>query len=287
MATVTLTWEIEGIHDGIGVYRSNALATGFELIATLAPNSVTFTDDFLLSQLTAKYGTEPTTLFYKLSAFRGLDVKEGDVVPVPLVDTMPDFLTGKDYLDPVPEVKGTSLATYYTLGSHTIGGNKYHVLAGIHDDDGFFLTDPSTDLPFAAVNQYMRNLPLGAATLQQSIAVTTEAHQQHVLGAGADVNFHALRSLMARTDTVLEVLPSKTIMTQLAPQILALSNAISVPVLYWTSTMESTAVNEFGQMSELSVNRHNADGTADKVSVTTQTSAKAKTLTLMLIDDIN
>ena len=142
MATVTLTWQIEGIHDGIGVYRSNNLNTGYELIATLAPNTTYFEDDFLLSQLTQKYGTEPTTLFYRLDAFRGLDIKESDPVPVPLEDTMPEFLDGKDYLDPVPEVADDPAVTYYNLGSKTIDGNKYHVLAGVKTTTGPYITDP-------------------------------------------------------------------------------------------------------------------------------------------------
>lgn len=286
MATVTLTWQIEGIHDGIGVYRSNQLATGYELIATLAPNTLTFEDEFLLSQLTTKYGTEPATLFYRLDAFRGLDVKQSDPVPVPLEDTMPEFLDGKAYLDPVPEVADDVAVTYYNLGSKTINSKKYHVLAGVRTTPKPFITDPQNAYAaFTEVNQFLRNLPFGAATLNEAIGFTTIAKQQHVLGNAGDIRVDALDPFVNRVDPILEVLPSKALMTQLASDITALANSLSITGFFWTSTLSSAATNEFGQVVDINVERQPIVGGNDAVSVLGST--QAMTLTLMLIDDIS
>lgn len=286
MATVTLTWQIEGIHDGIAVFRSNQLNTGYEQIATLAPNTTTFADEFLLSQLTTKYGTEPTTLFYRLDAFRGLDVKQSDPVPVPLEDTMPEFLDGKAYLDPVPEVADDPAVTYYNIGTKTINGNSYHVLAGVRTTLKPFITDPQNGYAaFTAVNQFLRNLPFDAATLNEAIEITTIAKQQHVLGNAADIRVDALVPFVNRTAPILEVLPSKALMTQLASDITALANSLSITGFFWTSTLSSADTNEFGQVIDINVERQPVVGGNDAVSILGST--QAMTLTLMLIDDIS
>ena len=286
MATVTLTWQIEGIHDGIAVFRSNQLATGYEQIAVLAPNTTTFADEFLLSQLTTKYGTEPTTLFYRLDAFRGLDVKQSDPVPVPLEDTMPEFLDGKAYLDPVPEVADDPAVTYYNIGTKTINTKKYHVLAGVRTTLKPFITDPQNGYAaFTAVNQFLRNLPFGAATLNEAIEVTTIAKQQHVLGSAGDIRVDALVPFVNRTAPILEVLPSKALMTQLASDITALANSLSITGFFWTSTLSSAGTNEFGQVIDINVERQPVVGGNDAVSILGST--QAMTLTLMLIDDIS
>ena len=285
MATVTLTWQIEGIHDGIGVYRSNELNTGYEQIATLAPNTTAFEDDFLLSQLTQKYGSEPETLFYRLDAFRGLDVKESDPVPVPLEDTMPEFLDGKDYLDPVPEVADDPDVTYYNLGSKTIDGNKYHVLAGVRTATGPYITDPQNGYAlFGEVTQFMRNMTFGASTLTQAIAFTTLAKQQEVVGDAADIRVDALLPYISRSTPVMEVLPTKAHMTQLASEITDLSNALSLTGFFWTSTIKSSETNEFGQVTDIEVERHPVAGGDNAVSILESFSATS--LTLMLIEDI-
>lgn len=286
MATVTLTWQIEGIHDGIAVFRSNQLNTGYEQIAVLAPNSTTFADEFLLSQLTDKYGLEPVTLFYRLDAFRGLDVKQSDPVPVPLEDTMPEFLDGKAYLDPVPEVADDPAVTYYNIGTKTINGNSYHVLAGVRTALKPFITDPQNGYAaFTAVNQFLRNLPFGAATLNEAIEVTTIAKQQHVLGGAGDIRVDALVPFVNRTAPILEVLPSKALMTQLAADITALANSLSITGFFWTSTLSSADTNEFGQVIDINVERQPVVGGNDAVSILGST--QAMTLTLMLIDDIS
>lgn len=284
MATVTLSWEVEGTHDGIGVYRSAKLTEGFELIATLAPNTKTFSDDFLLSQLTSKYGVKPSTLFYKLTTFRGGIVKEGDVLPVPLADTMPVFLSGVGYLDEVPEVKGTTLATYYSIGSHILGGRKYHILAGVHNDESHFIHEPVFDVPFTSLNEYLRALPIGASSLNNAVGFTSMARSQHVLGIDADAKYNVLRSMLDRSDVVFEILPTRDIFTQLSQDITALTNHLNITGSFWTATLEAAARNEYGQVSEIDVWRHAATGGGDKVSLAS--GAKAKTITLMLIDDI-
>ena len=282
MATVTLTWEIEGIHDGIGVYRSNNLNTGYELIATLAPNTLIFEDEFLLSQLTAKHGTEPETLFYRLDAFRGLDVKQSDPIPVPLEDTMPDFLDGIDLYDKV-DAMGITGADYYSLGSHTIGTSKYHVLAGVRNSESFFITDPATDIPFTEVNQYLRGLPTGAATLQDSIAFTTLFKQQHVVG-NPDMKTPVYVPFLNRNTPVLEVLPSITLMNQLNTQVLGLANKLSVTGYLWSSTLNASNTNEFGQVTDINVTRYVIGGSTDAKSILGND--KAKVMTFLLIDDI-
>lgn len=285
MATVTLTWQIEGIHDGIGVYRSNNLNTGYELIATLAPNTTSFEDEFLLSQLTQKYGTEPATLFYRLDAFRGLDIKESDPVPVPLEDTMPEFLDGKDYLDPVPEVADDPAVAYYNLGSKTIDGNKYHVLAGVKSATGPYITDPQNGYAlFEEVTQFLRNMDYGASTLTQAVAFTTLAKQQEVIGDAADIRVNALLPFISRSTPVMEVLPTKAHMTQLASEITDLSNALGLTGFFWTSTMNPSETNEFGQVTNIAIDRHPVVGGNNTISILDSSSAMS--LTLMLIDDI-
>ena len=286
MATVTLTWQIEGIHDGIGVYRSNQLNTGYEQIATLAPNTTTFQDEFLLSQLTDKYGTEPETLFYRLDAFRGLDVKQSEPVPVPLEDTMPEFLDGVEYLDPVPELSfNDEPVTYYSLGAQSIDGTMYHVLAGVRPATSRFITNPANDYGvFPEINQFLRGLPLGAEALQDAIEFTTLAKQQLVITGSEDMRVDALLPFITREQPVFEVLPTKALMTQLQSQITELSNSLTLSGFFWTSTMTTATTNEFGQITDINVARHPVTGGDDEVSILSDTSAM--TLTLLLIEEI-
>lgn len=286
MATVTLTWQIEGIHDGIGVYRSNELNTGYEQIATLAPNTTLFEDEFLLSQLTEKYGIEPETLFYRLDAFRGLDVKQSDPVPVPLEDTMPEFLDGVGYLEEVPELQfNDEPVKYYNIGAKQIDGRNFHVLAGLRTTLSPFITDPQNDnMAFTEVNQFLRNMPFQAEDLVDAIDVTTMAKQQAVVDAAGDIRMDALLPFITRTEPVLEILPTKALMTQLQTEIIDLVNQETLTGFFWTSTMSPSATNEFGQVVDINVARFPVDGGDDSVSILGDD--QAMTLTFLLIEDI-
>lgn len=286
MATVTLTWQIEGIHDGIGVYRSNQIDSGYEQIATLAPNTTVFQDEFLLSQLTQKYGTEPETLFYRLDAFRGLDVKQSDPVPVPLEDTMPEFLDGVGYLEVVPDLDiGYESVTYYNVGVKYFGDDKFHVLFGLRSTLSPFITDPQNgNAPFTKVNQFLRNMPFDAFNLKEAIAVTTMAKQQAVLESAADIKMDAMYPFIYREEPILEVLPTSTMMQDLQTEILDLVNQKSLTGYFWTSTMSPSNTNEFGQITDIDVDIFSVEG--NTVSASILNNEQAMTLTFLLIKDI-
>lgn len=292
MATVTLAWQIEGIHDGIAIYRSNQLETGYELIGTLPPNTLYYQDEFLLSQLTDKYGTEPDTLFYRLDAFRGLDVKQSDPVPVPLEDTMPDFLADKDYLEVVPEVADDPAVTYYNIGSNIVfedGGDRFHVLMGVRTTPQPFITDPQNGYAaFSTMNQYLRNLPVGNDPMRLSAAVefTSIARSQAILGDAGDMRVDALLPFINRESPVMEVLPTRSMMDQMSEEITDLANSLSLSGHFWTSSLEVSDTNEFGQVTDINVDRHPVIGGASS-PVSILGSDTAMTLTFLLIDDIS
>ena len=290
MATVTLTWQIEGIHDGIGVYRSNQLNTGFELIATLAPNTTIFEDDFLLSQLTDKYGTEPEHLFYRLDAFRGLDVKSGDVVPVPLEDTMPEFLAGKTSGDEIPELRDGSGPKYYLLSDTNklqYQGKNYTVLVGVHNTLEKFITDVS-DNTFLSVNQYLRNLNQEAKSLSEAIQFTTEIRKQTNLGSNGDATFPCMVPFLGRTTPVMEVLPTYELLQFIEGGLDGIAtNAGLVGQPYiWTSTIETSDLNEFGQAVDIDVTRFQLRSSAGSDQSSILSGSTAYTFTLLLIEDI-
>lgn len=290
MATVTLTWQIEGVHDGIGVYRSNHLATGYELIATLPPNTTLFEDEFLLSQLTNKYGTEPDILFYRLDAFRGLDVKQSDPVPVPLEDTMPEFLADKGYLDEVPEVSDDPAVTYYNIGSkYTFqdGSDTFHVLMGVRTTEQPFITDPQNGYSeFGEMNQFLRNLPVDSDSMKLAAATefTGLARAQAALGAAADMRVDALLPFINRQEPVMEVLPTKSMMDQLETEIADLASKLSLSGHFWTSSLVVSNTNEFGQITDINVYRHPVSGGSPS-SVSILGPDTALTLTFLLIKD--
>ncbi|AMD43391.1 hypothetical protein ZC03_004 [Pseudomonas phage ZC03] len=286
MATVTLTWQIEGVHDGIGVYRSNQIDSGYEQVAVLAPNTTVFQDEFLLSQLTDKYGTEPETLFYRLDAFRGLDVKQSDPVPVPLEDTMPEFLDGVGYLEVVPELKfGDMPATYYNVGVKSFNDGNYHVLFGLRRGPSLFITDPQNgNAPFTEVNQFLRNMPFNASNLEEAIAITTMAKQQYVLESAADIQMDAMSPFIFREEPILEILPTAEMMQEMQSDILALVAQESLTGYFWTSTMSPSATNEFGQVVDIDVDRFSVAGDTESVSILG--SDQAMTLVFVLIKDI-
>lgn len=291
MATVTLTWQIEGLHDGIAVYRSNQINSGYDQIAVLAPNTTVFQDEFLLSQLTDYYGTEPETLFYRLDAFRGLDVKQSDPVPVPLEDTMPEFLDGVGYLEVVPDLDiGYESVTYYNVGVKSFDSGNYHVLFGLRRISSPFITDPQNgNAPFTEVNQFLRNMPFNASSLEEAIAITTMAKQQAVLGFGsaADIRMDALHPFNAHGVPILEVLPTLDMMSEMRNEINDLVNQESLTGYFWTSTMFPSNTNEFGQVVDIDVERFSATGGLEgSDSVSILGSDQAMTLVFVLIKDI-
>lgn len=73
-------------------------------------------------------------------------------------------------------------------------------------------------------------------------------------------------------------------MNQLESEILDLSNALSLTGYFWTSTFNVSDTIEYGQVTDIDVERHPVMGGNDTVSILGSDSAM--TLTLLLIEDI-
>lgn len=93
MATVNLSWTVEGLHDGIRVERSfnNNGNIDLDYLDTLPAGTTEYEDDFSISELADHYGIEVYELgllTYTLTTFRG-DKEKSTVVPVPVEDSDP------------------------------------------------------------------------------------------------------------------------------------------------------------------------------------------------------
>lgn len=97
MATVNLSWTVEGLHDGIRVTREfNGIV---DYLDTLPAGSTEFEDDFSISELAEHYDTAPQYLIlltYTLTTFRG-DKEKSTIVPVPVEDSDPEWLQDFDW----------------------------------------------------------------------------------------------------------------------------------------------------------------------------------------------
>lgn len=104
MATVNLSWTVEGLHDGIRVERSfmNDGMLHKDYLDTLPAGTTEFEDDFSISELADHYGgilvEDLDLLTYTLTTFRG-EKEKSTVVPVPVEDTDPEWLVYLDLFD--------------------------------------------------------------------------------------------------------------------------------------------------------------------------------------------
>lgn len=103
MATVNLSWTVEGLHDGIRVERSFTDHNGIthtDYLDTLPAGSTEFEDDFSITELTEHLEVPAEDildlLVYTLTTFRG-DKQKSTKVPVPIVDTDPEWLQDFDW----------------------------------------------------------------------------------------------------------------------------------------------------------------------------------------------
>lgn len=103
MATVNLSWTVEGLHDGIRVERTFVDPDGdahVDYLDTLPAGTTEFEDDFSISALLDHYASDKAyevplesidLLTYTLTTFRG-DKEKSTKVPVPVVDTDPEWI---------------------------------------------------------------------------------------------------------------------------------------------------------------------------------------------------
>lgn len=129
MATVNLSWTVEGLHDGIRVERSfmNGGIPHKDYLDTLPPGVTEFEDDFSISELAAHYEVIPNDLnllTYTLTTFRG-DKEKSTVVPVPVVDTDPEWILNGFWPEYTNQMESVSTPILKSLFSAAIDTSIY------------------------------------------------------------------------------------------------------------------------------------------------------------------
>lgn len=115
MATVNLSWTVEGLHDGIRVERIYHEVPGnvgiHDYLDTLPSGTTEFEDEFSMSDLADRYGVAPSDinlLTYILTTFRG-DKEKSTEVQVPIVDTDPQWLLDLELTENTQLVSGVGI----------------------------------------------------------------------------------------------------------------------------------------------------------------------------------
>lgn len=120
MAQVKLSWQIEGLHDGIQVGVSSVEGYWSGVVAVLPEGTTEYTHDFLLSELEQHIvGNE---LVYTVSAFRGGDIRHGEPLTVLLVDSPIPELVGLGMGDPVDGLNESGLPSIYIEEGEYVSG---------------------------------------------------------------------------------------------------------------------------------------------------------------------
>lgn len=109
MAQVKLSWQIEGLHDGIQVEVEVDGWGG--VIAVLPAGTTEYTHDFLLSEL--EQNTHRMDLNYTVSAFRGDDIRHGEPLNVPLIDSPLPELEYRDMGERIDGLNEVGLPSIY------------------------------------------------------------------------------------------------------------------------------------------------------------------------------
>ena len=153
MAQVKLSWQIEGLHDGIQVeVRSvddswGGIDAVGAIVAVLPEGTTEYTHDFLLSELEQHIiGNE---LVYIVSAFRGSDIRHGEPLTVRLVDSPIPELVGLGMGDTIDGLIEVGLPSIY-IGSDQFVPERYGI--------NVLVTDYNLDSEFDANNRAIGNL---------------------------------------------------------------------------------------------------------------------------------